>query len=173
LFFVGGSWLWISHKPRCVNDFRVMGTGGTPESVGYSGRTILTMRGGEFVEKLDYFTSPGYLEGGQSRYEEGMLEGSGPALLISTKGVFRFDEKTKKMYLAELHPGCSLEDVKAEVPWDLKVSENLGVTSLPTEEETSIIRNFGPDISMSRQLQIETVINRLQRVFEENAKQNI
>ena len=75
--------------------------------------------------------------------------------------------------MAELHPGCSLEDVKAEVPWDLKVSENLSVTSLPTEEETSIIRNFGPDISMSRQLQIETVINRLQRVFEENAKQNI
>ena len=149
-----------------------MGAVGAPEFVGYSGRTILTMRGGEFVEKLDYFTSPIYFEGGQSRYEEGMPEGSGPALLISTKGVFKFDEKTKELYLAEVHPGCSLEDVKAEVLWGLKVSENLGATSLPTEEETSIIRNFGPDISMSKQLQIETVINRLQRVFEEKAKQN-
>ncbi|MBU3917377.1 glutaconate CoA-transferase [bacterium] len=153
-------------------DFRMMGAGGAPEFVGYSGRTILTMKGGEFVNKLDYFTSPGYLDGGQSRYEEGMPEGSGPALLISTKGVFRFDEETKEMYLAELHPGASIEDVKAEVPWDLKISENLGVTPLPTAEETSIIRNFGPDISMSRQLQIETLINRIQRVFEKKATQN-
>ncbi|MCD4677346.1 MAG: hypothetical protein K8S18_15340 [Desulfobacula sp.] len=153
-------------------DFRMTGAGGAPEFVGYSGRTILTMRGGEFVEKLDYFTSPGYLAGGQARYEEGMPEGSGPELLISTKGVFKFDKETKEIYLVELHPGTNLKDVKAEVPWDLKISGNLGVTPIPSEEEIGIIRNFGPDISMSRQLQIETVINRIQRVFEKKAKEN-
>ncbi len=153
-------------------DFRMMGAGGAPEFVGYSGRTILTMRGGEFVEKLDYFTSPGFLDGGQSRYDEGMPEGSGPVLLISTKGVFTFDDVTKELMLIEIHPGASLEDIRAEVPWDLKIADKLSTTSIPTSEEVHIIRSFGPDISMSRQLQIETVINRIGRVFENKAQQN-
>ena len=46
---------------------------------------------GQFVEKLDYFTSPGYLEGGDARDRSGLFpQGSGPTKLITQKGTFEF-----------------------------------------------------------------------------------
>jgi glutaconate CoA-transferase subunit B len=146
-------------------EIRMMGAGGAPEFVGYAGRAVLTMRGGEFVEKLDYFTSPGYVEGGNTRYEAGMPEGSGPSILISTKGVFKFHPETKEMYLTGLHPGATVEEVRKDIPWDLTVADTLEVTPLPTEEDLSIIRHFSPEISMGRKLQLETMAARVGRLF--------
>ncbi|MGW8320542.1 MAG: CoA-transferase, partial [Thermodesulfobacteriota bacterium] len=45
-------------------EMRLTGAGGAPEFAGHSKRSVYTMSGGEFVEKLDYFTSPGYVDGG-------------------------------------------------------------------------------------------------------------
>jgi len=71
---------------------RLPGSGGAADFIAYAKRTVLTMRHGTFVNKLDYFTSPGYLDGGDSRDKTGLFpKGSGPSALISTKGVFRFD----------------------------------------------------------------------------------
>jgi len=151
-------------------DIRMMGAGGAPEFVGYANRAVLTMRGGEFVNKLDYFTSPGYVNGENSRYEAGMPEGSGPSILISTKGVFKFDQDTKEMYLFGLHPGVSVDEVREDIPWDLKVAKDLEITPLPTEEEVSIIRHFAPEITMGRQLQLETIGKRLGRLFAKAAE---
>lgn len=148
---------------------RMTGAGGAPEFVGYAGRAILTMSGGTFVEKLDYFTSPGYLTGGNTRYEAGMPEGSGPSVLITTRGVFKFDAATKEMYLAELHPGVALDDVRAEIPWDLKVSGALKRTPTPTAEELSILRRFAPDVVMGRKLQLEVVMQQVIRLLTRNA----
>ncbi len=140
---------------------RMTGAGGAPEFIGYAGRAILTMSGGTFVEKLDYFTSPGYLDGGDSRYAAGMPEGSGPSVLITTRGVFKFDKVTKEMYLAGLHPGVTVDEIRAEVPWDLKIADRLETTPVPTEEEIAILRNFAPDITMGRKLQLEVVMKQV------------
>ncbi len=149
------------------NDYemRLAGAGGAPEFAGYSQRTVYTLSGGEIVEKLDYFTTPGYVDGGNSRYEAGMPEGSGPSTLITTKGVFKFDRETKEMYLAGLHPGVSLEEVKAQVPWELKVAETLEITELPSEEEVAIIRDFSPELSVGRKLSIELITRRVLNVL--------
>jgi glutaconate CoA-transferase subunit B len=40
-------------------DLRLPGSGGAADFISYFKRTVLTMRGGEFVQKLDYLTSPG------------------------------------------------------------------------------------------------------------------
>jgi glutaconate CoA-transferase subunit B len=49
------------------------------------------LKGGEFVEKLDYLTSPGYMGGGQERDRCGLFRPeSGPSMMISTEAVFRF-----------------------------------------------------------------------------------
>jgi len=148
---------------------RMTGAGGAPEFVGYANRAILTMSGGTFVDKLDYFTSPGYVNGGNSRYEAGMPAGSGPTVLITTKGVFKFDDDTKEMYLAGLHPGASVEDIRNDVPWDLNVADELESTSLPTEEELNIIRTFAPEVSMGRKLQLEVVMNKVFALLSKNA----
>lgn len=152
-------------------EMRLMGAGGAPEFAGYSMRTVFTMSGGQFVNKLDYFTSPGYLNGGDSRYKAGMPNGSGPSAVITQDGVFKFDKITKEIYLDSIHPGVELEKIKSKVPWQLKVSKDLKVTELPSESDLEIIRTFAPSITMGRKLQIECNINRIFRILAKAAEQ--
>jgi glutaconate CoA-transferase subunit B len=84
---------------------RLPGSGGAADFMSYAKRTILTLNRGQFVKKLDYLTSPGYLDGGDSRDNSGhFLKGSGPCTLISRKGIFKFDPVSKEIFLAHNHP---------------------------------------------------------------------
>ena len=140
---------------------RLPGSGGAADFISYAKRTVLTLLGGNFVEKLDYFTSLGYLEGGDSRDKTGLFpKGTGPTMLLSTKGLFRFDPVTKEMYLAQIHPRVKLEDVKKDVPWDLKIAPDLSETPHPTDDEIDFIRRFAPGMSAGRELAMElTIVN--------------
>lgn len=143
---------------------RLPGSGGAADFISYARRTILTMRGGDFANKLDYFTSPGYLGGGDSRDKSGLFPpGSGPSMLLTTKGVFRFDAKTKEMYLAQIHPRVSVVDIKKDIPWDLKVASDLTETTPPTEEEINFIRRFAPTEVAGRQLMFELGLANIMR----------
>jgi glutaconate CoA-transferase, subunit B len=123
---------------------------------------VLTMRGGEFVEKLDYFTSPGYLDGGDSRDQSGLFpKGSGPCMLITQKGIFKFDQTTKEIYLDQIHPGVTVADAKKDIPWDLKVAENVTQTQGPSDAEIDFIRRFAPVASIGRASQSELVLARV------------
>ena len=138
---------------------RLPGSGGAADFISYAKRTVLTMLGGNFVNKLDYFTSPGYLDGGDSRDKLGLFpQGSGPSMLLTTKGVFRFDPETKELYLAQIHPRVDIEDVKKDVPWDLKISPDLSESPHPTDEEIEFIRRFAPAMSAGRELSLELTI---------------
>jgi len=138
---------------------RLTGSGGAADFISYSKKTILTLRGGSFVNKLDYVTSPGYLDGGDRRDRSGLFpKGSGPSMLISTQGIFRFDAVTKEMYLAKIHPGVKVEDIQKEVPWDLKIAPDLSQTEAPTTEEIDFIRRFSPGMSAGRQLAQDLMI---------------
>jgi glutaconate CoA-transferase, subunit B len=146
---------------------RLTGSGGAADFISYSKRTILTMRGGEFVQKLDYLTSPGYLDGGDSREKSGLFPpGSGPCMLLTTKGVFKFHEETKELYLAQIHPGLTVEEVRQDVPWDLKVAADLSVTQPPSDEEIAFIRHFAPAEVAGRNLRIELGMANLARKAE-------
>jgi glutaconate CoA-transferase subunit B len=144
---------------------RLPGSGGAADFLSYAKRTVLTMLGGNFVNKLDYMTSPGYLDGGDSREKSGLFpKGSGPSMLLTTKGVFRFDPATKEMYLAQIHPRVTIADVKKDVPWDLKIASDLSETPRPTDEEIEFIRNFAPGQSAGRELNLElTIINMMNK----------
>jgi glutaconate CoA-transferase subunit B len=152
-------------------EMRLTGAGGAPEFLAYARRSVFTMKSGQFVNKLDYMTSPGYLTGGDSRYMAGMPLDSGPSLLVTQDAVFKFDPITKEMFLAGLHPGVKVETVKAKIPWDLKIADKLEVTVPPTEEEVKFIRTYGPDVSMGRKLQIEAIVNQVFRMIEKMEKQ--
>lgn len=150
------------YRPR----IRLTGSGGACDFISYAKRTVLTMLGGEFVEKLDYVTSPGYLDGGDSRDRSGLFPvGSGPSMLLSTKGVFRFDAVTKEMYLAQIHPRVTVEEVRQDVPWELRVADDLQETPPPTEEEIDFMRRFAPTMSAGRELAMElTITNMMKRM---------
>lgn len=134
---------------------RLTGSGGAPEFLAYSNRTVLTMRGGRFVQKLDYLTSPGFLTGGNAREEMGMPAGSGPTSLITTQGVFRFAQDTKELMLAEIFPGSKVEDIKKGVPWDLKISSDLRESEPPSPEHVEFMRRFEPSVPIGKRLTME------------------
>ncbi|MFW9877249.1 MAG: CoA-transferase subunit beta, partial [Candidatus Thorarchaeota archaeon] len=104
------------------SSFRLPGSGGANEFAGHSNRTVYTMVGGKFVEKLDYMTSPGWLTGGDSRRKAGLP--GGPSALITKYGLFRFEELTKEIYLDSLFPQTTVQQVKEVVPWELKTAED-------------------------------------------------
>ena len=128
---------------------RLPGSGGAADFISYAKRTILTLNRGQFVKKLDYLTSPGYLDGGDSRDNSGhFLKGSGPCTLISRKAIFKFDPVTKEMFLAHNHPGITVEEIRKDIPWDLKISPNLAETTPPSDEELEFMRRFNPSKSI-------------------------
>lgn len=145
--FIGGT-------PR--TGMRLTGAGGAPDFISYAKETILTLKGGEFVNRLDYLTSPGYLGGGDERDRCGLFPvGSGPSMLISTEGIFRFDKKTKEIYLESLLPGVKVEDVKKKVPWVLKILDPLKHFPTPHPNEIEYVRQFAPHHCIPRQTMME------------------
>jgi glutaconate CoA-transferase subunit B len=123
---------------------RLSGSGGANDIASSAKRTMIMIRQERrrFVERVDYITSPGYIDGGDSRKKAGLV-GGGPVLVITDKATFRFDKVTKEMYLDSVHPGVTVEEAR-EVGWDLKVAEQVKTTESPSEEEIRIIRMLDP-----------------------------
>jgi acyl CoA:acetate/3-ketoacid CoA transferase beta subunit len=60
--------------------------------------------------------------------------------VVTDLGTYGFDGATGEMTLGTLHPGVTLDDVKANMGWEPKVVADLGETPVPTEEELRLIR---------------------------------
>jgi glutaconate CoA-transferase subunit B len=121
------------------------GSGGAND-MATSGKRVLAIMPQDpkkFVEKLDYLTTPGYLDGPGARKRLGMI-GGGPSVVVSTMAVYRFDEVTKEMVLMEYFPGQSIEKVRANCSFDLNVADDVRETEPPTEEEIALLRNIDP-----------------------------
>ena len=94
----------------------------------------------KFNEKLSYVTSPGHLDGSpNARYNAGM-QGQGPYRLITTKGIFDFEEKTKRMRILHTFPGETVESIQAATGFELLVSADVSEFYPPTVEEVRLIR---------------------------------
>lgn len=92
------------------------------------------------VERVDFVTTPGYIDGPGAREKWNMPEGSGPSVIITNKAILKFDSETCEAYLASYHPGNTVEEVLDNTPWELKVAEDVHETQPPTEEEIRVIR---------------------------------
>ena len=122
--------------------YRLGGSGGACD-FGSLAKRVITMLEHErqrFPEKVDYITTPGYLEGSNSRQEAGLRVGTGPDAVITTLGVFKFDQETKEMYLDTYYSRGTIEEIKEGFQWDIKVSKKVKVAPPPTEEEIQILR---------------------------------
>ena len=86
-----------------------------------------------FVDRLDFVTSPGHLNGGDARRRLGM-PGGGPALVVTDRAVFDFGAPGAEMRLRSLHAGETLEGVRGGVAWDLAAADELEETPEPTGE---------------------------------------
>jgi glutaconate CoA-transferase subunit B len=124
------------HRPRV----RFPGSGGACDAMCLAYAVILFMQHDtrRFVEKLDYLTGPGWLGGGQERAKAGFRRG-GPIAVVTDLGVLRFDEQSKRMYLSELYPGVSAQQVLDHTGFELDVSRAQQALA-PTEDELRALR---------------------------------
>ena len=120
---------------------RLPGSGGACEIATNAQRTFMIMRlkRRAFVEKLDFCTSPGHLNGGDSRARMG-LPGGGPELVISDKAILNFANAEREMQLSALYPGVTANDVQAEVGWPLRSADVIEKVAAPSAEELRLIR---------------------------------
>jgi len=124
---------------------RLPGSGGANDLASSAKRVLIIMRleKRKFVEKLDYITSPGFITGHNARSEYG-LKGGGPEAVITNKCIFRFDPISKEMYLDQLFPGVTVEEVKSDVGWELKIAKDIKIVDPPTEKEIEIMHKIDP-----------------------------
>jgi glutaconate CoA-transferase subunit B len=129
----------------CIGEYfrpriRLPGSGGAGDGACLAGKTIVFMKHERtrFVEKLDYLTSPGWLEGWNSRKKAGLIQG-GPIAVITNLGVMRFNQDTKEMYIAEYYPGNTPEKITTQTNFAIDGSK--AIESMPpSEKELNILR---------------------------------
>ena len=92
-----------------------------------------------FVSRVDFVTSVGYLDGGDSRARAG-LEPGGPCKVITDMAVFGFNAESKEMQVESLHPGVTLEEVLDAMSFRPLEPKSIGQTGLPTREQVRLIR---------------------------------
>ena len=134
---IGGSY----DRPKV----RMPGSGGANDIISLC-REVIILTVHEkcrFSETVDFVTSPGWLEGRESRRKSGLLFG-GVARVVTTLGVFGFHPESRRMRLEALHPGVTVEDVKANTGFEMLVSDRLTTTTPPTDEELGILRMLDP-----------------------------
>jgi glutaconate CoA-transferase, subunit B len=124
---------------------RLPGSGGACDLACLAKRHIIIMahERRRFVPAVDYITSPGFGDGPGWRQAAGLPRG-GPAAVITTLGIFRFDSQSCEMVLASLHPGVEVADVQANTGWPVLVSARLERTPPPAAQEIAAIKRFDP-----------------------------
>ncbi len=129
----------------CIGDvlkpaIRLPGSGGACDLGSFVSRLIIFMQcePKRFVKKLDYISTPGYIDGDNSREMAGYSHG-GPSCVISDKAIFRFESQSKEMYCDCLYPSISPQEVQNNISFNIDVSHTK-LIEIPSQEEFDILR---------------------------------
>jgi glutaconate CoA-transferase subunit B len=127
------------HNPKV----RLPGAGGAPEIAGSAKEVLIILKQSSraFVNKLDFMTSVGHGEGGDSRKRLG-LPGAGPVGIITDLCIMEPEAGTHEFVVTTLHPGVTREQVIAATGWELRFAENVVVSEEPSEYELSALRDL-------------------------------
>lgn len=124
---------------------RFTGSGGA-NGIATNINTVIIMRHEKrrFVEKVDYVTSPGWIDGPAGRKSAGLPENKGPAAVVTTLGVMRFDPESRRMYLSEYYPGVTPEKVREQTGFPIDLSRAVEADA-PGEEVLQVLRRIDRD----------------------------
>ena len=121
---------------------RFPGSGGANDLASFCWRTMVVTQQNarRFVEKLDYITTPGYLTGPGAREDAGLPPGAGPYRVITDLAILGYADDNKRMQVLSLHPGVTLDQVRAATGFRLEVAPALEQTEPPSLAELRILR---------------------------------
>jgi len=128
---------------------RFAGSGGGNEVASFCWKTIIVMQHQKrkFLEKIDFMTSPGYLDGSEgAREKAGLPKGTGPHLVITSKALFDYHPKDHRMCLIAIASGESKESVLGDMDFVPHISDDLLVIEPPSRDELRMLReDIDPD----------------------------
>jgi len=126
-------------------DIKLPGSGGAADIAAMSKRLLVIMNHEKrrLVEKVDYVTSPGYLDGGDGRARAGLS--GGPSAVITDRGILRPYGPNHELHLASIHRGHTLNEVRENTGWDLKPLPGMDETPPPGSEELAALHEIDKD----------------------------
>ncbi len=92
-----------------------------------------------FVEKVEYRSGAGWLEGGDTRQKA--LGNEGPTRVMTPICFCDFTEVEHRMRLVSVHPGYGVDDVVANTGFELVIEGEVPTTTPPTEWELGVLRS--------------------------------
>ncbi|MAI71716.1 MAG: 3-oxoadipate--succinyl-CoA transferase subunit B [Rhodopirellula sp.] len=143
---------------------RLPGAGGAPEIAAQAKETLIIINHDrrKLVEKVDFITSAGYLDGGDSRERAGLKAG-GPTAVITDLCVLRPESQTRELVVTQLHPGVTRERVAEATGWDVRFAKDLSQTQVPSDLELSTLRELERQTALAHSIDAEdkTHLNRI------------
>ncbi|MFQ6057322.1 MAG: CoA-transferase subunit beta [Anaerolineae bacterium] len=121
---------------------RFPGSGGGNEVASYCWRTIVIIMHEKrrFVEKLDFMTSPGYLDGTEgARERAGLPKGTGPYRVVTSKALFGY-APNRRMQLLGVLKGLTVDEVISEMGFKPEIADQVVELEPPTDEELRLLR---------------------------------
>jgi glutaconate CoA-transferase subunit B len=114
--------------PYAAPQVRLPGAGGAPEIAASCRRVVVVVRHSPrtFVERIGFRTS----------------SGARVSTVITDIGVLSPDPGRGELALTGLHPGVTVDDVRAATGWDVAVAGDLSTTVPPSAEELAVLRQL-------------------------------
>ena len=125
---------------------RLPGTGGANDIASLC-REVIIVTSHErrrFVPKVDFVTSPSWLDGGDSRRRSGLFFG-GVSRVVTTLGLFGFDPETRRMRVEAVHPGVTRAHVQEHTGFPLLDAPQIAETAPPAADELEMLRALDPE----------------------------
>lgn len=133
------------HRP----EKRFPGSGGANEVLSQCWQTVIVVKHERrrFVEKVDFVTSPGFLDGTPgARERAGLPRDTGPWRVATSKALYGFDDQTRQMVLLGVLQGLNVDDALKETEFTPLIAPQLEELLPPTAEELRILREeIDPD----------------------------
>jgi glutaconate CoA-transferase subunit B len=120
---------------------RLPGAGGASEIADLAGEVLIILRHNAraFVERLDFVTSAGFLDGGDARARAG-LTGRGPTAVITDLCILEPDPASKELTVTSIHPGVTREQVAQATAWPVRFAADAAATEPPGADVLGVLR---------------------------------
>lgn len=127
---------------------RLPGSGGGNDVGSHCWKTVVIMRQDilKFVEKVDFITTPGYLDGPGAREKAGLPRNTGPYRVVTNLGIMGYHPETLRMVVLATQPGISLKNIRDNTGFEIEANNPVIENPPPSQAELRILREvIDPD----------------------------